>query len=38
MQEWQLNNVAEVFVSVSAERLWAALTEAADTERYFMRS
>jgi uncharacterized protein YndB with AHSA1/START domain len=38
MQEWQLNNVAEVFVTVSAERLWAALTEAADTEQYFMRS
>jgi uncharacterized protein YndB with AHSA1/START domain len=36
MQEWQLNNVAEVFVDVSAERLWTALTEAADTERYFM--
>jgi len=38
MQEWQLNNVAEVFVDVSAERLWAALTEAADTQQYFMRS
>ena len=38
MQEWQLENVAEVFVDVSAERLWAALTEAADTEHYFMRS
>jgi uncharacterized protein YndB with AHSA1/START domain len=38
MQEWQLHNVAEVFVDVSAERLWAALTEAADTEQYFMRS
>jgi uncharacterized protein YndB with AHSA1/START domain len=38
MQEWQLDNVAEVFVDVSAERLWAALTEAADTEQYFMRS
>jgi uncharacterized protein YndB with AHSA1/START domain len=38
MREWQLNNVAEVFVHVSAERLWAALTEAADTEQYFMRS
>jgi uncharacterized protein YndB with AHSA1/START domain len=38
MQEWQLNNVAEVFVDVSVARLWAALTEAADTEQYFMRS
>jgi uncharacterized protein YndB with AHSA1/START domain len=38
MQEWQLNNVAEVFVHVSVERLWAALTEAADTEQYFMHS
>ena len=38
MLEWQLDNVAEVFVDVSAERLWAALTEAADTEQYFMRS
>jgi uncharacterized protein YndB with AHSA1/START domain len=38
MQEWQLNNVAEVFIDVSVERLWAALTEAADTEQYFMRS
>jgi len=38
MQEWQLDNVAEVFIDVSVERLWAALTEAADTEQYFMRS
>lgn len=38
MQEWQLHNVAEVFVDVSVERLWAALTESADTEQYFMRS
>ena len=38
MQEWQLNNVAEVIVDVSAERLWAALTEASETERYFMGS
>ena len=38
MQEWQLNNVTEVFVDVSVERLWAALTETADTEQYFMRS
>jgi uncharacterized protein YndB with AHSA1/START domain len=38
MREWQLDNVAEVFVDASAERLWAALTEAADTEQYFMRS
>jgi uncharacterized protein YndB with AHSA1/START domain len=33
-----LDNVAEVFIDVSVERLWAALTEAADTEHYFMRS
>jgi uncharacterized protein YndB with AHSA1/START domain len=38
MQEWQLNSVVEVFVDASVERLWAALTEAADTEQYFMRS
>jgi uncharacterized protein YndB with AHSA1/START domain len=38
MRDWQLNHVAEVLVDVSAERLWAALTEAADTEHYFMRS
>ena len=38
MREWQLHNVSEVFVDVSAERLWAALTETADTEQYFMRS
>jgi uncharacterized protein YndB with AHSA1/START domain len=38
LQEWQLNNEAEVFIDVSVERLWAALTEAADTEQYFMRS
>lgn len=38
MQEWQLNSAVEVVVDVSAERLWAALTEAADTEQYFMRS
>ncbi len=38
MQEWQLNNVVEVIINVSVERLWAALTEAADTEQYFMRS
>jgi uncharacterized protein YndB with AHSA1/START domain len=38
MQEWQLNNVAEVFVNASVERVWAALTEAADTELYFMGS
>jgi uncharacterized protein YndB with AHSA1/START domain len=30
--------VAEVFVEVSVERLWTALTQAADTEQYFMRS
>jgi uncharacterized protein YndB with AHSA1/START domain len=38
MQEWQLNNVAEVFVEVTAERLWAALTELTDTQQYFMGS
>jgi uncharacterized protein YndB with AHSA1/START domain len=38
MQEWQLNSAVEVFVDASVERLWAALTEAADTEQYFMRS
>lgn len=38
MQEWQLNNTVEIFVEVSAERLWAALTEPADTQRYFMSS
>jgi uncharacterized protein YndB with AHSA1/START domain len=38
MQEWQLNSVVEVFVDASAERLWAALTETADTQQYFMRS
>jgi len=38
MQEWQLNSVVEVFIDASVERLWAALTEAADTEQYFMRS
>jgi uncharacterized protein YndB with AHSA1/START domain len=38
MQEWQLNSVVEVFVDASVERLWAALTVAADTEQYFMRS
>ncbi len=35
MQEWQLDNVAEVFVDVSAERLWASLTEAAGGRRAF---
>jgi uncharacterized protein YndB with AHSA1/START domain len=38
MQEWQLNSVVEVFIDASVERLWAALTEASDTEQYFMRS
>jgi uncharacterized protein YndB with AHSA1/START domain len=38
MQEWQLHNAAEVFIDVSVERVWAALTEAADTEHYFMSS
>lgn len=38
MQEWQLNNVAEVLVDVTVERLWAALTETADTEQYFMHA
>ncbi len=38
MQEWQLNSVVEVFVDASVERVWAALTEAADTEQYFLRS
>jgi uncharacterized protein YndB with AHSA1/START domain len=38
MREWQLDNVAEVFIDVSVERVWAALTEAVDTEQYFMRS
>ena len=38
MQEWQLNSVVEIFVDASVERIWAALTEAADTEQYFMRS
>jgi uncharacterized protein YndB with AHSA1/START domain len=38
MQEWQLNSAVEVVVDASVERLWAALTEAADTEQYFMRS
>ncbi len=38
MQEWQLNNVVEVIINVSVERLWTALAEAADTEQYFMRS
>ena len=38
MQEWQLNSVVEIFVDASVERVWAALTEAADTEEYFMRS
>ncbi len=38
MQEWQLNSLVEVFVDASVERLWAALTEAEDTEQYFMGS
>jgi uncharacterized protein YndB with AHSA1/START domain len=38
MQEWQLSSVVEVFIDASVERLWAALTEAADTEQYFMSS
>src|ERR1700722_15747126 len=38
MQEWQLSSVVEVFIDASVERLWAALTEPADTEQYFMRS
>jgi uncharacterized protein YndB with AHSA1/START domain len=38
MPEWRLDNTAEVIVNVPAERLWAALTEAADTEHYFMAS
>jgi hypothetical protein len=38
MQEWQLNSAVEIFIDASAERLWAALTEAADTEQYFMCS
>lgn len=38
MQEWQLNNVAEVSVDVPVERVWSALTEAADTELYLMGS
>jgi uncharacterized protein YndB with AHSA1/START domain len=38
MQDWQLNNIAEIFVDVSAERLWTALTEPADTQQYFMGS
>jgi uncharacterized protein YndB with AHSA1/START domain len=35
-QRWRLNNKVEVLINTSVERLWAALTEAADTERYFM--
>jgi uncharacterized protein YndB with AHSA1/START domain len=38
MQDWQLNNVAEVFVDVSAQRLWTALRQLADTQQYFMGS
>ena len=38
MQGWQLNNVAELFVEVSAERLWTALTEPAEPQQYFMGS
>lgn len=38
MKEWHLDTVAEVFIDVSAKRLWAALTEAPGAERYFMRS
>ena len=30
--------MVEVFIDASVERLWAALTEASDTEQYFMRS
>lgn len=35
---WRVNNVAEVIVDAPVERVWAALTHAADTEQYFMRS
>src|SRR5271155_6028013 len=38
MQECQLHSAVEVLVDASVELLWAALTEAADTEQYFMRS
>jgi predicted transcriptional regulator len=33
MQEWELNNVAEVFVDVSGERVWAALPLPSDPAR-----
>lgn len=35
---WRVHNVAEVIIDASVERVWAALTHAADTEHYFMRS
>lgn len=35
---WRVHNVADVIVDASVERVWAALTDAADTEQYFMRS
>ncbi len=37
-REWSLNNVAEVIVAAPVERVWAALTNAADTEYYFQRA
>ena len=37
-REWSLNNVAEVIIDASAERVWLALTDAADTEHYFQRA
>ncbi|MEW6641257.1 MAG: SRPBCC domain-containing protein [Pseudomonadota bacterium] len=38
MTDWRLNSTTEIEVDASAERLWAALTDPAETERYFMRA
>lgn len=38
MPDWQLNSSTEVVVDAPAERVWTALTDAADTERYFMKA
>ncbi|MBR1216890.1 SRPBCC domain-containing protein [Bradyrhizobium sp. U87765 SZCCT0131] len=38
MPDWHLNSRTEVVVAASAERLWTALTDADETEHYFMRA
>ncbi|UDL89310.1 SRPBCC domain-containing protein [Mesorhizobium sp. PAMC28654] len=35
-QDWRLNSETEIVVDVPVARLWAALTDAEEAQRYFM--